>query len=162
MMSNQQGSFQPGFAVSTVFEQVKPLEEQLDQIKFILEPMHQLSELAKVFEPLRDFEAQIKELAKVLEPMRDFQAQLRQVLKQFTPLQTLDQELRSAFGIIRRKFEPTRLGARTGGHASGSAHGSRYCIWAGQDSSPGILGAGAEFRSKLTGSNPVTLEEAEN
>ena len=56
-MSDQ---FQPSIAVSAVFEQVKPLQEQLAQIAFILEPMHQLSELANVFEPLREFELQIK------------------------------------------------------------------------------------------------------
>src|SRR5208337_2915204 len=92
-MSNRQGSFQPGFAVATVFEQVKPLQVQLAQIAFILEPMHQLSELAKVFEPLRNFESQIRELAKVLEPMQNFQTQLRLAIKQFAPLQTLNQEL---------------------------------------------------------------------
>src|SRR5208282_2913889 len=92
-MSNQQVLFQPTLAVSTVFEQVRPLQERLAQIALILEPMQQLSELAKVFEPLREFEAKIKDLAKLLEPMHNFQNQLRQVLKQFEPLQALDQEL---------------------------------------------------------------------
>ena len=66
-MSEQQASFQPTLAVSTVFEKIWPLEDQLAQIAHILEPMHQLSQLANVFEPLREFEAQIKELAKVLD-----------------------------------------------------------------------------------------------
>jgi DNA repair ATPase RecN len=92
-MSNKEAPFQPSLAVSTVFEQAKPLHEQLAQIAFILEPMNQLSGLANVFEPLREFEVKIAELAQVLEPMHNFQDQLRRVLKQFTPLQALDQEL---------------------------------------------------------------------
>ena len=80
-------------AVAAVFEQVKPLQDQLAQIASILEPIGQLSELGNVFEPLRQFGTQIKGLAKLLEPMRSFQDQLRQVLNQFGPLQALDQEL---------------------------------------------------------------------
>src|SRR5271154_6807632 len=92
-MATQQTSFEPGLAVSTVFDKVRPLQEQLAQIAFILEPMQQLSELASVFEPLREFEARIKDLAKVLAPMHNFQHQLRQVLNKFSPLEALDQEL---------------------------------------------------------------------
>src|SRR5271155_909044 len=92
-MSDQNISFQPTIAVATVFEQVRPMQDQLAQISSILEPMRQLSELANVFEPLRNFEMQIRDLAKLLEPMRRFQDQLRQGLQQFGPLQALDQEL---------------------------------------------------------------------
>ncbi len=65
-MSDQNISFQPTIAVATVFEQVRPLQDQLAQISSILEPMRQLSELANVFEPLRHFETQIRDLAKLL------------------------------------------------------------------------------------------------
>jgi hypothetical protein len=92
-MSNKENSFQPGVAVSAVFEEVKPLQEQLSRIALILEPMQQLSELANVFQPLREFESKIKDLAKLLDPMRNFQDQLRRVLQQFGPLQGLDHEL---------------------------------------------------------------------
>lgn len=92
-MSNNENSFQPGVAVSAVFEEVKPLQEQLTRIALILEPMQQLSELANVFQPLREFESKVKDLAKLLAPMRNFQDQLRGVLQQFGPLQALDNEL---------------------------------------------------------------------
>jgi chaperonin cofactor prefoldin len=95
------GPFVPTAAVSTVFEQVRPIQESLAQVGSILEPMQQLSELTNLFEPLREFELQIKELAKVLEPMQNLQDRLRPVLQQFTPLKGLDQELNqlsAAFG----------------------------------------------------------------
>ncbi len=92
-MADQQISFHPTLAVEAVFEQVKPLQDQLAQIASILGPIGQLSELGSVFEPLRQFGAEIRDLAKLLEPMRSFQDQLRQVLNQFGPLQALDQEL---------------------------------------------------------------------
>ena len=111
--------FQPHLAVSTVFEQVRPLQERLAQIAYVAGPMHQLAELAKVFEPLREFEMQIEKLAKVLEPMHNFRDRLRQVLKQFTPLQALEQELDQLLRGILRKFEPTCRSARARGYASG-------------------------------------------
>src|SRR5271156_6478106 len=87
------GPFVPTAAVSTVFEQVRPLQERLAEVGSIREPMHQLSELTNLFERWREFELQVKELAKVLEPMQNLQDRLQPVLKQFTPLKGLDQEL---------------------------------------------------------------------
>jgi hypothetical protein len=110
-MADQQISFHPTLAVEAVFEQVKPLQDQLAQIASILEPIGQLSELGNVFEPLRQFGTQIKELAKLLEPMRSFQDQLRQVLNQF--------------GRVLPKPELACHCARTGGDASGQTRASR-------------------------------------
>jgi len=108
--------FLPRAAVSTVFEQVRPIQEELSRIESIVEPMHQLSQLARVFEPLREFEVQIEGLAKVLEPMQNLQSHLRR----FTPLEGLDSELTKlsgAFGEslsqLAATLEPAaRLGER--------------------------------------------------
>src|SRR6202795_5394331 len=112
-MATQRTSFEPGLAVSTVFDQIGPLQEQLAQIAVVLEPIQQLSELASVFEPLREFEGRIRDLAKVVAPMHNFQHQLQQVLKQFSPLETLDQELsqlcssfRESLGQLATALEP--------------------------------------------------------
>ena len=127
-MATQQTSFEPGLAVSTVFDKVRPLQEQLAQIAFILEPMQQLSELASVFEPLREFEARIKDLAKVLAPMHNFQHQLRQVLNQFSPLEATGPGAQPALCVVPRESEPTRHGSRTGRNSSGSTRPSVHCI----------------------------------
>lgn len=41
-MSNQQASFQPSLAVSTVFEQIKPLQEELALIAITVERRHKI------------------------------------------------------------------------------------------------------------------------
>jgi len=89
-------AFLPVAAVSSVFEQVRPIQDQLSRIEFILEPIDQLCELAKAFEPLREFEVQIEGLAKVLEPMQHLQSHLRQ----FAPLEGLDNELTRLSGAF--------------------------------------------------------------
>ncbi|MFZ1888683.1 MAG: hypothetical protein WAU33_11670 [Candidatus Binataceae bacterium] len=106
-MSDQQGSFESTVAVSSIFERVKPLQDQLAGLTHILEPMQQLAQLATVFKPLKEFEAQITELAKVLEPMHNFRSQLRTVLQQFTPLRDLNAQLDQlaiAFGESLRQL----------------------------------------------------------
>jgi hypothetical protein len=85
--------FRPKRAVSAVFEQVKPFQQQLAQIEHVLEPMHHLSELANVFESLREFETLVKDLALVLEPMHIFQNRFRQVPQLPTPPPVLSMQL---------------------------------------------------------------------
>ena len=106
-MSDQPKSFESIVAVSSIFEQVRPLQEQLAGLTHILEPVQQLAQLARVFQPLKEFETQIQELAKVLEPMHNFRRQLRSVLQQFSPLQDLNTQLDQlavAFGESLRKL----------------------------------------------------------
>ena len=86
-------TFRPKRAVATVFEQVKPMQEQLAQIERVLEPMYQISELATVFESLQQFETMVKDLARVLEPMHIFQNRFRQVRQQSTPPPALSEQL---------------------------------------------------------------------
>jgi hypothetical protein len=86
-------TFRPNRAVSAVFEQVKPMQDQLAQIERVLEPMYQISELANVFESLQQFEAMVKDLARVLEPMHIFQNRFRQVRQQSTPPPALSEQL---------------------------------------------------------------------
>ena len=83
--------FQPDRAVSAVFEQVKPLQEQVAKIAYILEPMRRLSELASLFESLRELEVKVRDLAQVLEPMHTSQNQ--PVRQQFTRPRPLDEQL---------------------------------------------------------------------
>jgi hypothetical protein len=94
-------AFQARLAVSAVFDQVEPLQEQLARIASFREPMQRLGELANVFDELREFEMQVTDLARVLEPMHNFQDGLRPVPSQFPPLEALDHKLKrlcSSFG----------------------------------------------------------------
>ena len=86
-------TFRPNRAVAAVFEQVKPMQEQLAEIERVLEPMYQISELASVFESRQQFEAMVKDLARVLEPMHIFQNRFRQVPQQSTPPPALSEQL---------------------------------------------------------------------
>ncbi len=91
---HEDSRFQARLAVTTVFDQIEPLQAQLTRIASFREPMQRLCDLAKVFEPFREFEMRVVDLARVLEPMHIFQDQLRQVLNEFAPLGALDQELK--------------------------------------------------------------------
>ena len=131
-MATQRTSFEPGLAISTVFDQIGPLQEQLAQIAVILEPIQQLSELASVFEPLREFEGRVRDLAKVLAPMHDFQHQLQQVLKQFSSLEMLDQELSQPRTL--RTIRIVVLSPRALGRARG--YRSTQCAFLGSSGAP--------------------------
>ena len=91
-------AFQARLAVSAVFDQIEPLQARLARIASDDASMKRLDELAKVFEALRQFEAQVGDLAKVLESMHDFQHRLRPAPRQFAPLEGLDQQLKSLCG----------------------------------------------------------------
>jgi DNA repair ATPase RecN len=86
--------FQPGLAVSAVFEQVEPMRSQLARIASFHEPMQRLGELSNVFDELRKFEMQVSDLVGVLESMHNFQDRLRPFPNQFAPLEALDQKLK--------------------------------------------------------------------
>jgi len=86
--------FRARLAVAAVFDQIEPLQAQLIRIASYREPMQRLCDIAKVFEPFREFELRVIDLARVLEPMRIFQDQLRQVTNHFAPLEHLDQDLK--------------------------------------------------------------------
>ena len=87
-------AFQARLAVSTVFDQVEPLQAQLARIASFREPMQRLGDLAKVFDELRKFAMHVGDLARVLDSRHNFQDRLRPVPNQFAPLDALDEKLK--------------------------------------------------------------------
>ena len=70
------------------------MQARLTRIASFRKTMERLDELANVFDQLRKFAMQVSELARVLEPMHDFHDGLRPVPNQFASLEALDEKLK--------------------------------------------------------------------